>query len=123
MPLAKGYAVLKGHVIAGVRAKQNQDHYSVHVIDDQVDYRIAINIRSNAKNFGKDLWFYLDEDFHHPLLDVLRQLPLGRQVFAHDATPAMRRESGQCLDFIRMNLFDRDQMKVFPAKWMAPTTI
>lgn len=116
MPLGKGYAVLKGHVIAGVRAKPNQDHYSVHVVDDQVDYRIAINIRSNAKNFGKDLWFFLDEDFRHPVLDSLRQLPLGRQLFAAGATAEARRESGLCLDFIRMNLFDRDKMKVFPAQ-------
>src|SRR5688572_19504588 len=86
MPLSKGYAVLKGNVIAGVRAKPGSDHYSVHVIDEQLDYRIAINIRSNAQNFGKDLWFYLDEDFHHPILASLKELPLGRRLFAPNAT-------------------------------------
>src|SRR5262249_3252838 len=107
---------LKGHAIDGVPARPGQDHYSVHVIDDQVDYRIAINIRSSAANFGKDLWFYLDEDFQHPVLDALRELPLGRKGSAPGTAAQKRRESGVALDFIRMNLFDRTEMKIFPGQ-------
>jgi uncharacterized protein YukJ len=114
MPLKKGYAILKGHAIDGVPAKPGKDHYSVHVIDEQVDYRIAINIRSNAANFGKDLWFYLDDDFQHSVLDQLIELPLGRKVFNPGTSIQTRRQSGVALDFIRMNLFDRTKMKIFP---------
>jgi uncharacterized protein YukJ len=114
MPLKKGYAILKGHAIDGVPAKPGKDHYSVHVIDEQIDYRIAINIRSSAANFGKDLWFYLDEDFQHPILDRLNELPLGRKVFNPGTSIQTRRQSGVALDFIRVNLFDRTKMKIFP---------
>src|SRR5262249_39499966 len=114
MPLAKGYAVLKGHVVAGVPAPPGGDHYSAHVVDDDLDYRIAINVRSNANNFGKDLWFLLDEDFHHPIIPALKELPLGRKLFPPNAPSAMRRDSGVALDFIRLNLFDRTKMKIYP---------
>ncbi len=114
MPLQKGYAVLKGHVISGVPAKPGKDHYSVHVVDDEKDYRIAINVRSNAKNFGKDLWFFLDENYQHPIITALKALPLGRKIFQPNATAAERKDSGITLDFIRMNLFDRTKMKIFP---------
>src|SRR5262249_54282329 len=77
MPLRQGYAVLKGHVVGGVPAPPGEDHYSAHVVDDELDYRIAINVRSTARNFGKDLWFFLDEDFHHPIIPALKELPLG----------------------------------------------
>lgn len=60
---------MKGHAIRGVPAQPGKNHYSVHVVDDDLDYRIAINVRSNAKNFGKDLWFFLDQDFQHPIID------------------------------------------------------
>jgi uncharacterized protein YukJ len=113
MPL-KNYAVLKGHPIAGLPAKAGKNHYSVRVVDDDLDYRIAINVRSNAKNFGKDLWFFMDEDFQHPMIESLNALPLGRKIFDRNSTPAERRDSGIALDFIRMNLFDRTKMKIFP---------
>jgi uncharacterized protein YukJ len=114
MPLAKGYAVLKGHVIRGVPAQPGNEHYSVHVVDDELDYRIAINVRSTARNFGKDLWFFLDQEFHHPIIADLKELPLGRKLFPANATGDQRRESGVALDFIRMNLFDRAKMKIYP---------
>jgi uncharacterized protein YukJ len=114
MPLPKGYAVLEGHAIRGVPAPPRNDHYSVRVVDDELDYRIAINVRSNAKKFGKDLWFLLDEDFHHPIITALKELPLGRKIFKSGSSIKERRDSGIALDFIRMNLFDRMKMKLFP---------
>jgi uncharacterized protein YukJ len=113
MPLTKGYALLKGHLVAGVPAPRGGDHYSAHVVDDEMDYRIAINVRSNAAGFGKDLLFFLDEDFHHPIIPALKALPLGRKLFAPNSSPSERRESEVALDFIRMNLFDRNKMKVY----------
>src|SRR5215510_9153598 len=91
MPLANGYAVLKGHAVRGIPAPPRKDHYSVHVVDDELDYRIAINVRSNANNFGKDLWFYLNEDFHHPLVASLKDFPLGRKLFSRNSSPSERR--------------------------------
>lgn len=99
MPLSKGYAILKGHAVRGIPAPPGKDHYSVHVVDDELDYRIAINVRSNAKNFGKDLWFFLDEDFHHSVLASLEDLPIGRKLFSRNASVDERKSSGVALDF------------------------
>ena len=85
MPLRQGYAVLKGHVVGGVPAPPGENHYSAHVVDDELDNRTAINVRSTARNFGKDLWFFLDEDLHHPTIPALMELPLGRKLFARNA--------------------------------------
>jgi uncharacterized protein YukJ len=120
MPLGKGYAVLKGHAVGGVLAEQGEDHYSVHVKDGQREYRIAINIRSSAPGFGKDLFFYLNEDFQHPILDALKALPPGRKPFKANASAQERRDAGICLDFIRGNLFDRSEMKIFKAQADGP---
>ena len=121
MPLAHGYAVLKGHLVRGIPAPRGDDHYSARVVDDHTDYRVAINIRSSAAQFGSDLWFYLDENFRHPILAALQALPLGRRTFAPNASVADRRNSHVALDFIRMNLFDRSKMKVIPAQLPGPT--
>jgi len=115
MPLKAGYAVLKGHVIDGVSAKTKKDHYSIHVVDDETDYRIAVNVISTAKNFGPDLFVYKNEDFQHHMLEALKELPLGRKLFKPNANAQERRDSGVALDFIRMNLFDRTEMQIVPA--------
>lgn len=109
----KNYAVLKGHIINGRVAGQGQSHYSIHVVDQHKDYRVAVNVRSSAAGFGKDLWFLLDEDFHHPIIAALQKLELGRHMQSSDA--AQRQASGLALDYIRSNLFDRTKMKLFPA--------
>ncbi len=120
MSLDHGYAVLKGHAIDGRPARNTKEHYSIHVVDDHAHYRLAVNIRSLAKNFGPDLFFYLDEDFQHPLLDDLRALPMGRRVFGANAPREERRDSGIALDFIRMNLFDRNRMQIVPGILSGP---
>lgn len=114
MALTNGYAVLKGHAIAGIPAHSSKDHYSIHVVDDDTHYRLAVNIRSVAQGFGPDLFFHLDHDFKHPLTEEIHKLPLGRKLFAPGASSNERRDSGVALDFIRMNLFDRTKMKLFP---------
>src|SRR5262245_54484597 len=120
MALASGYAILKGHVIDGRPAHSAKDHYQIRVIDNEFHYRIAVNIRSVAKNFGPDLFFYLDEHFQHPMLEQLEKLPVGKKSFAPGTAADVRRQSGVALDFIRMNLFDRDDMKLLPGLVRGP---
>jgi len=110
MPLPKGYAVLKGVVIGHREATGNSPHYQVRVVDDTTNYRISINVRSEAN--PKDLEFILIPDFHHPILAALHELPLGMKRLG--STRQERSDSGIALDFIRMNLFNRDDMKPIP---------
>jgi uncharacterized protein YukJ len=44
MPLKK-YGVLKGTAIDRRFASGANPHYQVHIVDDTVDYRIAVNVK------------------------------------------------------------------------------
>ena len=98
MPLQKGYAVLKGHVISGVPAKPGKDHYSVDVVDDEKDYRIAVEIsaqmpRTLVKICGSSLMKIISI----PSSPLSKTLPLGRKIFQPNATAAERKDSGSPL--------------------------
>ena len=45
MPLTK-YGVLKGRPIAKKLGAGSSPHYQVHIVDDEMDYRIAVNVKS-----------------------------------------------------------------------------
>lgn len=110
MPLPKGYAVLKGIVIDRQSATGSSPHYQARVVDDAVNYRISINVRS--KYHPRELEFVHLPSFQHPVLERLAELPLG--VTRPGNTAQERKESGIALDFIRMNLFDRSLMQPIP---------
>jgi uncharacterized protein YukJ len=109
MPL-KDYAILKGTPVDFLRAKADNPHFSIEVVDDETNYRIAINARSMVAPV--DLMVVIDPDFKHPVTDKLQQLEVGRHVLSKD--PAKRRDSGVALDFVRMNLFDRTKLRPVP---------
>jgi uncharacterized protein YukJ len=104
MPIAH-YGVLKGRPIRTLQGSGQQPHYQVQVIDEDTDYRIAINVKSQQS--PSDLLYLVASDFHHPLLDKLDPLPLG-----FSAVPS--KPGGIALDFIRANLFDPRDMKPLP---------
>jgi uncharacterized protein YukJ len=80
-------------------------HYQVHLVDDDDDYRIAVNVKS--KQSPSELLYLIDEKYAHPLLDDLRELPAG-------FTPLERAPAGLALDYIRANLFRADHMVPLP---------
>jgi uncharacterized protein YukJ len=104
MPLRE-YGVLKGRPIARKLGSGASPHYQVHLIDDDDDYRIAVNVKS--KKSPSELLYLIDEDYAHPLLDDLKELPAG-------FTPLERAPGGLALDYIRANLFRPDHMIPLP---------
>ncbi|MFB2878290.1 DUF2278 family protein [Floridanema aerugineum] len=104
MPL-KEYGVLKGRPIARRLAVTSNAHYQVHLVDDDTDYRIAINVRSKLS--PSELEYLIDENFAHPITSNLVNLPLGFKLI--ESKPG-----GLALDFIRGNLFDRTKMIPLP---------
>lgn len=100
MPL-KEYGVLKGRPIGRRLAVTVNAHYQVHLVDDNTDYRIAVNVRSKLK--PSELEYLVDEQFTHPITTGLLDLPLGFNLLGS-------KPGGLALDFIRGNLFDRKQM-------------
>lgn len=104
MPL-KNYGVLKGRPVARRLAITSNAHYQVHLVSEDTDYRIAINVKSQLE--PSELEYLVDENFSHPILTDLTDLPLGFKELE-------RKPGGLALDFIRGNLFDRTKMIPLP---------
>src|SRR4051794_34342710 len=96
MPL-RGYGVLKGRV-AGSVAETDPDspHFQIHVQAAGVDYRIAVNVKSQER--PSELLYVAEERFQHPVTEQVRSLQEG-------FLPVPSHPGGMALDFIRGNLF------------------
>jgi uncharacterized protein YukJ len=113
MPL-KNYSLLKGAIVDSQPAKSGSPHYQIKVVDNTTEYRIAVNVKSSQN--PPDVEFIMLPNFHHPITDAIAEMPVGMHLLPSD--PLKRRDSGVCLDYLRMNLFLRADMKPIP--WFAP---
>ncbi len=104
MPL-KNYGVLKGRAVDRRFGTGQNPHYQVRVVDEQTDYRIAVNVASQLA--PSELEYLIDSDFRHAILDQLREMPAGWK-----SLPS--KPGGVSLDFIRTNLFDPQRMRKLP---------
>ncbi|HEV3485537.1 MAG TPA: DUF2278 family protein, partial [Vicinamibacterales bacterium] len=104
MPL-RSYGVLRGSVIDHRPASGTNAHVQLHVVDDTAHYRVAVNVES--KLAPSELEYLIDSSFRHPILDTVSGLPGGWN--ALESKPG-----GAALDFIRGNLFNRDDMRQLP---------
>jgi uncharacterized protein YukJ len=104
MPL-RSYGVLRGSVIGHRLASGANAHFQLHVVDDAAHYRIAVNVES--KLAPSELEYLIDSNFRHPVLDAVTALSAGWN-------PLERKPGGAALDFIRGNLFNRDDMRPLP---------
>ncbi|WP_437800126.1 DUF2278 family protein [Sorangium sp. So ce693] len=103
MPL-KSYGVLKGTVIDRRLASGANPHYQIHVVDDTIDYRIAVNVQSQD---GSQVEYVVKSHFAHPLLQEIHELTRGFHRL--ESKPG-----GLGLDFIRGNLVDRTEFVPLP---------
>jgi uncharacterized protein YukJ len=104
MPL-KNYGVLKGRPIEVRLGTSQNAHYQVHLIDESLDYRIAVNVASALA--PSEVEYVVIDDFRHPITDKIVDFPQGYTMLQANAT------SG-ALDYIRGNLFDRSLMRPLP---------
>lgn len=104
------YGVLKGKAIDTRNGQGSSPHFQVEVSDEDL-FRIAINVKSQEK--PSTLLYYEDDNFSHPILKDLVNLPFGFQKLES-------RSGGMALDFIRDNLFDTTQMKLLPPNLPGP---
>jgi uncharacterized protein YukJ len=105
MPLQR-YGVLIGRVVDARREDDDDSpHFQVHVRAAGVDYRIAVNVKSQAS--PSELLFLVDEDFRHVVTTRLAGLEEG-------FTLLPKQPGGAALDYIRANLFDRLEMRPLP---------
>jgi uncharacterized protein YukJ len=101
----KNYGVLRGSLIDHRLASGANAHFQLHVVDDATHYRIAINVESKMQ--PSELEYLIDSNFRHPILDEIARLPAGWNALEHKPGSA-------ALDFIRGNLFNRDDLRKLP---------
>ncbi len=104
MPIAR-YGVLIGRAIQRRLGTGDNPHYQILMIDDDTDYRIAVNVRSQLS--PSEVEFLVDEHFQHPILTELAPMPSGWKELPS-------KPGGVALDYIRANLFDRTKMVPLP---------
>lgn len=106
------YGVLKGRAI-DTRREDGADtpHYQVHMVAGEAHYRIAVNVLSQEA--PSELLFLVEEQFKHPVTTQLVDLP-------HGFTRLASQPGGAALDFIRGNLFNRQDMRELPPSEPGP---
>jgi len=111
MPL-KQYGVLKGRATNAQREDGlDTPHYQIQIVAADIHYRIAVNVQSQES--PSELLFLVDDQFEHLITTQLADLPL-------DFTLVPPRPGGVALDFIRGNLFDRQDLRTLPPSAPGP---
>ncbi len=105
MPL-KSYAVLKGRPWATRSSQENHPHFQLQVDAEGVFYRAAINVRSMLE--PSEMEYLIKLRFGHPITSALHRISPGLHQIES-------RPGGLALDYIRLNLFPRDQFMKLPS--------
>ncbi|MEI8233280.1 MAG: YukJ family protein [Verrucomicrobiota bacterium] len=104
MPL-KSYAVLKARPKATRSSVEGHPHFQIQLDANGAFYRAAINVRSMLE--PSEMEYLIKLRFGHPIIASLRRLPPGLH-------PVEQRPGGLALDYLRLNLFPRDQFLTLP---------
>jgi uncharacterized protein YukJ len=124
MPI-QNYGLLTGAVINAIPYKSGADHYQIELSASGKLYRIAVDVYSakagSSRHYspqGATTWdldrevlFYKDENYSHPVLDTLVTASVGLTAAAQLPQPLL-------LDYLRYQpaLFPIEQMKPIPPK-------
>jgi len=111
MPV-QNYGVLTGTVIAVLDSvaaakidPRGKPHYHVEVSAGGALYRAAVNVLSD--NNPPDLQFYGNDDYQHPILDIVKTFQPG-------LLPLASRAGTGALDYVLEDLLDISQMAIVP---------
>lgn len=107
--MSLNYGVLKGRPIDRRLGSSGSPHYQIHLVDDQDDWRIAMNVQSQD---GSEVEYVVVRHFDHPILERLPAMVSG-----FTALPSAQRQG---LDYIRSNLADPRDFKPLPAAAPGP---
>jgi uncharacterized protein YukJ len=107
MPL-NSYGVVRGRAVRGQRegAEDSSPHYQVLLTDGTTQWRVAVNVRSTQ--WPSELLYLVVDDLEHPMLEQLVASGPGW-------TRVANAPGGVALDYIRANLFQREQMRALPS--------
>lgn len=110
MPI-KRYGVLRAAVIDSRIETSDTPHYQIHLRAAGVDYRAAVNVRSQQR--PPELLYLAVDNFTHPILARVEPLADGFTELSGQA-------GGPALDYVRGNLVNREQMRPVPTAEPGP---
>lgn len=110
MPISR-YGVLRAAVVDRRIETTDTPHYQIQLRADGVDYRAAVNVRSQER--PPELLYVAVDDFRHPVVERLGDLKDG-------FTELPAQGKGPALDYIRGNLFQRELMRPVPTAAPGP---
>lgn len=114
----QNYGVLAGSITDSLDSSAavqknpgSKPHFQILAEADNVKYRIAVNVKSDQQ--PSDLQFYLNDNYKHPVLDHIKDLPAGFSKLNNKPNTA-------ALDYIRGNLFDFSDLRIVPSVVSGP---
>ncbi len=107
----KKYGVLIGRPTDRRLGSGQNPHYQIRITDGADEFRCAVNVLS--KLAPSELQYVVKENFDHEILPALGALPMGFH-------PLPAKPGGVALDFIRGNLFQREEVMVLPPNLPGP---
>jgi len=110
MPL-KQYGVLIARATDRRLGTGQQPHYQIRLSDGEDEYRCAVNVLSKAS--PSELEYVMVEHFEHEITARLAPMSPGFH-------PLPSQPGGVALDFIRGNLFRREDVRVLPPNLPGP---
>jgi uncharacterized protein YukJ len=103
MPL-KQYGVLAGRPIDRRLGTGSNPHYQIHIVDNDTDYRIAVNVQSSDKSAVQ---YLVRDHFEHPILAHVAELAPGWH-------PLPSKPGGIAIDYIRANIGTPEEFVPLP---------
>ncbi len=107
----KNYSVLKGLPSALALDDDESPHIEIRLEAASTSYRIAVNVRSQL--FPHDLLFRRVNNFVHPILAELENLPTG-------VTSIDNGHASLALDYVRGEFVQREEMSIAPFQLNGP---
>ena len=110
MPI-RHYGVLKCQALEGKLGQGSTPHYQVLVVENDVNYRLAINVKSQAS--PSELLYYIDENLQDEMLTGLQKLDFGYTLLPSHSS-GQEDHNPLALDYVRGGLFDTKSMVPMP---------
>ncbi|HEY9047141.1 MAG TPA: DUF2278 family protein [Ohtaekwangia sp.] len=101
------YGVLKGKAVDRIQATPSNEHFQIKIDAGGPIHRIAVNVKSQLS--PPEVLFYLNDDYRHAILQDILDANLA-DGYTHIAS----KSDSIALDFIRKNLFPREEMRAIP---------
>lgn len=109
MPISK-YGLLIGKAVASRLGSGENPHYSIAVVDDTKEYRVAVNVRSEDQS---DVEYIVFPAWDHPIKDYLLKMKRGlHSIDNKNGMPA--------LDYIRANIGNPNSFVPLPMNLIGP---